>query len=53
MAPNYCSILSKATHGKDVAARLGLYDEARALVARLAVGPDRTKEDIATQADEL
>jgi lipoprotein-anchoring transpeptidase ErfK/SrfK len=53
MAPNYYSILSKATHGKDAAARLSLYDEARALVARLAVGPDRTKEDIATQADAL
>ena len=53
MAPNYYSILSKATHGKDAAARLSFYDEARALVARLAVGPDRTKEDIATQADAL
>ena len=31
----------------------GLYDEARALVARLAVGPDRTKEDIAAHGDAL
>jgi lipoprotein-anchoring transpeptidase ErfK/SrfK len=53
MAPSYYSILSKAVQGKDAAARLSLYDEARALVARLRVGPDRTEEDIAAQADAL
>jgi lipoprotein-anchoring transpeptidase ErfK/SrfK len=53
MALNYYSILSKATQGKDPAARLSLYDEARALVARLRVGPGRTEDDIAAQADAL
>jgi lipoprotein-anchoring transpeptidase ErfK/SrfK len=53
MLLNYYSILSKAIRGKDATARLSLYDEARALVARLKVGPDRTKEDIAAQADAL
>ncbi len=53
MARSYYSILSKAAQGKDVAARQNLYDEARALVARLRVGPDRTEEDIAAQADAL
>ena len=53
MAPSYYSILSKAAQGKDAAARLSLYDEARALVARLKIGPDRTEEDIAAQANAL
>jgi lipoprotein-anchoring transpeptidase ErfK/SrfK len=53
MALNYYSIMSKATQGKDAAARLSLYDEARALVARLKVGPGRTEDDIAAQADAL
>jgi lipoprotein-anchoring transpeptidase ErfK/SrfK len=53
MALNYYSILSKATQGKDAAARLSLYEEARALVARLRVGPNRTEDDIAAQADAL
>jgi lipoprotein-anchoring transpeptidase ErfK/SrfK len=53
MALNYYSILSRATQGKDAAARLRLYDEARALVARLTVGPNRTEDDIAAQADAL
>jgi putative heme iron utilization protein len=53
MLLNYYSILSKAIRGKDATARLSLYDEARALVARLKVGPDRTKEDIAAQSDAL
>ena len=53
MAPNYYSILSKAAQGKDAAARLSLYDDARALVARLKIGPDRTEEDIAAQANAL
>jgi hypothetical protein len=53
MVLNYYSILSKAIRGKDAAARLSLYDEARALVARLRVGPDRTVEDIAAQVDAL
>ena len=53
MVLNYYSILSKAIRGKDAAARLSLYDEARALVARLRVGPDHTEEDIAAQSDAL
>jgi hypothetical protein len=53
MAPSYYSILSKAAQGKDAAARLSLYDDARALVARLKIGPDRTEEDIAAQANAL
>ena len=53
MVLNYYSILSKAIRGKDAAARLSLYDEARALVARLRVGPNHTAEDIAAQSDAL
>src|SRR6478735_5736052 len=53
MVLNYYSILSKAIRGKDAAARLSLYDEARALVARLRVGPNHTEEDIAAQSDAL
>jgi putative heme iron utilization protein len=53
MVLNYYSILSKAIRGKDAAARLSLYDEARALFARLRVGPDHTEEDIAAQSDAL
>jgi len=53
MAPSYYSILSKAAQGKDAAARLSLYEDARALVARLKIGPDRTEEDIAAQANAL
>jgi len=53
MVLNYYSMLSKAIQGKDAAARQRLYNEARALVARLRGGPDRTEEDIAAQADAL
>ena len=53
MALSYYSLLSKAAQGKDAVARQSLYDEARALVARLRVGPDRTEDDIAAQADAL
>ena len=53
MVLNYYSILSKAIRGKDAAARLSLYDEARALVARLRVGPNHTEEDISAQSDAL
>ena len=53
MALNYYSILSKATQGKGRSPSPGLYDEARALVARLRLGPDHTEENIAAQADAL
>ena len=54
MALNYYSILSKATQGEEAAARLSLHvDDARALIARLRVGPNRTEEDIAAQGDAL
>ena len=53
MVLNYYSILSKAIRGKDAAGRLSVYDEARAIVARLRVGPNHTEEDIAVQSGAL